>query len=119
MLTSLSTNYMGHHGKCHSLFPAQIVLIRIMSFTGTPLGCADQVPRGVEPNEHGTWLYGRDGWCDGREVDPIVFDWTHVATPGSEIKITYRGTFNGTDPNPVHSPGYIILYSYLTIYKYV
>ncbi len=26
----------------------------------------EQVPFGVEPNEHGTWYYGRDGWCDGQ-----------------------------------------------------
>ena len=27
-----------------------------------------QVLQGSEPNEHGTWQYGRGGWCDGQEV---------------------------------------------------
>ena len=26
---------------------------------GTPLGCARHASDGVEPNEYGTWLYGR------------------------------------------------------------
>ena len=29
-----------------------------------------QVLEGSEPNEHGTWQYGRGGWCDGQEVTP-------------------------------------------------
>ena len=28
-----------------------------------------QVLEGSEPNEHGTWQYGRGGWCDGQEVN--------------------------------------------------
>lgn len=36
--------------------------------TGTQWGCADKVPQGSVPNEHGTWMYGRNGWCDGQEV---------------------------------------------------
>ena len=36
-----------------------------------------QVLQGSEPNEHGTWQYGRGGWCDGQEVgfafqEPLV-----------------------------------------------
>lgn len=27
-----------------------------------------QVREGFVPNEHGTWQYGRNGWCDGAEV---------------------------------------------------
>ena len=29
--------------------------------------CA-QVREGIVPNEHGTWQYGRNGWCDGQQV---------------------------------------------------
>ncbi|KAK3106688.1 hypothetical protein FSP39_025233 [Pinctada imbricata] len=43
----------------------------MFSEAGTPFGCAEQVLTGVEPNEHGTWLYGRNGWCDGRNVFPV------------------------------------------------
>ncbi|DBA77212.1 TPA: hypothetical protein ACH3X1_009783 [Trebouxia sp. C0004] len=42
----------------------------MLEFTeaGKPWGCADKVLEGSEPNEHGTWQYGRGGWCDGQEV---------------------------------------------------
>ncbi|XP_071505492.1 uncharacterized protein [Diadema antillarum] len=83
---------------------------------GTPEGCADRTPTGVEPNEHGTWLYGRDGWCDGREVDPWVVDITAQVKLGTANTITYFGWFNGTDPNPTTNPGEIIMYSYLVYY---
>lgn len=43
---------------------------------GSPLGCAMRVPEGGVPNEHGTWLYGRGGWCDGLQVDPWRTDIT-------------------------------------------
>ncbi|XP_071789142.1 uncharacterized protein [Asterias amurensis] len=83
---------------------------------GTPLGCALRTPTGVEPNEHGTWVYGRDGWCDGREVDPWVFDIT-LQTVIGENKISYFGWFDGKDPNPTSNPGNIIMFSYLVLYK--
>ena len=28
---------------------------------GTALGCADKTARGMVPNEHGTWYFGRNG----------------------------------------------------------
>jgi len=43
---------------------------------GSPLGCTLQVPLGSLPNEHGTWYYGRNGWCDGQDVKPLVWDIT-------------------------------------------
>ncbi|XP_033729101.1 LOW QUALITY PROTEIN: uncharacterized protein LOC117318180 [Pecten maximus] len=88
------------------------------SNAGTPLGCADQVPHGVEPNEHGTWLYGRNGWCDGQNVLPWVIDVTdQLGPPGTDNVLSYFGWYNGTDPNPKQNPGIIILYSYLVYYK--
>ncbi|XP_021351177.1 uncharacterized protein LOC110448965 [Mizuhopecten yessoensis] len=88
------------------------------SNAGTPLGCADRVPYGVEPNEHGTWLYGRNGWCDGQNVLPWVIDVTdQLASPGTDNSLSYFGWYNGTDPNPKHSPGIIIMYSYLVYYR--
>ena len=35
---------------------------------GTQWGCAERVALGSVPNEHGTWQYGRAGWCDGQQV---------------------------------------------------
>lgn len=91
---------------------------RVFKNAGTALGCADRVPEGVVPNEHGTWLYGRDGWCDGQEVVPWVVDITSaLTTPENQIK--YFGWFNNTDPNPTRDPGDIIMYSYLVYYKYL
>ncbi len=86
---------------------------------GTPLGCALRVPEGVEPNEHGTWLYGRNGWCDGQEVEPWVIDITSQLNRGYVNKLTYFGWFNGSDPNPKQSPGIITMYSYLVFHKYL
>jgi len=91
---------------------------RVFSNAGTAMGCADRVPEGVVPNEHGTWLYGRDGWCDGQEVVPWVVDITSAAqSPNNTIE--YFGWFNNTDPHPTRDPGNIIMYSYLTYYKYL
>ena len=91
---------------------------RVFRNVGTAMGCADRVPEGVVPNEHGTWLYGRDGWCDGQEVVPWVVDITSaLQSPNNTIE--YFGWFNNTDPHPTRDPGNIIMYSYLTYYKYL
>lgn len=44
--------------------------------SGSALGCALRVGEGGVPNEHGTWLYGRGGWCDGLQVNPWRIDVT-------------------------------------------
>lgn len=48
--------------------------------SGTALGCTERVKGGAVPNEHGTWLYGRGGWCDGLQVDPWRTDITKQVT---------------------------------------
>lgn len=90
---------------------------RIFDTAGTATGCADKVTEGSEPNEHGTWLYGRDGWCDGQNVSPWVEDVTQQVNIGEINSIRYYGFFNNTDPNPTTNPGNIIMYSYLVFYK--
>ena len=96
-----------------------------------------QVPMGSEPNEHGTWLYGRDGWCDGQNVRPWITDVTHdvrIVTSPSRVmdshrsmlktvrdsasvnSVHYQGYFNGSDPNPKKTPGIMIVASYLVFY---
>ncbi|XP_014788143.1 uncharacterized protein LOC106882100 [Octopus bimaculoides] len=82
---------------------------------GTPLGCANKAPIGVVPNEHGTWLYGRDGWCDGLQVDPWLIDITNDIS--KQNVINYFGWYKGKTPNPQRNPGIISLYSYLIFYK--
>jgi len=92
---------------------------RIFDTAGTATGCADQVSQGSEPNEHGTWLYGRNGWCDGQNIAPWVEDITAQLDFDKENKIRYFGYFNGTDPDPKQNPGNIIMYSYLVFFSIV
>ena len=93
---------------------------RVFKNAGKAMGCAERVPEGVVPNEHGTWLYGRDGWCDGQELVPWVVDITQaVNLDGGNNTITYYGWFNNTDPNPSRNPGKIMMYSFLAYYKYL
>lgn len=51
--------------------------------SGTPLGCTTLVKEGAVPNEHGTWLYGRGGWCDGLQVNPWRIDITKQVCPST------------------------------------
>lgn len=62
---------------------------------GTAYGCAEQVSDGVVPNQYGTWIYGRGGWCPGLEVAQWVVDITDDVTLGAENTIEYRGLFEG------------------------
>ena len=41
---------------------------------GTLFGCTRKVSGGGIPNEAGTWIYGRNGWCDGSAVPPWTWD---------------------------------------------
>jgi len=67
--------------------------------TNPQLGCTHYVATGVVPNEYGTWLYGRDGWCNGHPVSLWQMDVTAASTVGSNI-LTYSGLWNGTLPDP-------------------
>lgn len=87
------------------------------SNAGTPLGCTEKVREGAVPNEHGTWLYGRDGWCDGLQVNPWVIDISKDISRTQTNTIKYLGMYNHTTPNPKKNPGIISLYSYLILYK--
>ncbi|KAM4735367.1 uncharacterized protein FYW61_005887 isoform 2-T2 [Anableps anableps] len=86
---------------------------------GSALGCTMRVKDGAVPNEHGTWLYGRGGWCDGLQVDPWRIDVTKQLNMSDfeSNTIVYFGLFNGQDPNPAQKPGNIIMSSFLIFYK--
>ncbi|KAL0025366.1 hypothetical protein WJX79_001061 [Trebouxia sp. C0005] len=86
----------------------------VLNFTeaGKPWGCADKVLEGSEPNEHGTWQYGRGGWCDGQEVRPWIVDITCEMKLGNTTNmITYHGLFEGKSPKPDGQPGFIMMQS--------
>ena len=71
------------------------------------------------PNEHGTWLYGRGGWCDGDAVAPHVFDVTSQLSFVSDNVIVYNATNQGHAPNPQKGVGraaYIAFEAFLTIW---
>lgn len=52
------------------------------------VGCAEAVDTGVTPNEYGTWLYGRDGWCNGRPVLAHVFDVSKEVFSAAQVAST-------------------------------
>ncbi|KAL2084443.1 hypothetical protein ACEWY4_019961 [Coilia grayii] len=90
---------------------------RVFDTAGTALGCALRVAEGAVPNEHGTWLYGRGGWCDGLQVDPWRVDITRQLNLTGSNSILYFGLYDGMDPNPASNPGYIVMSSFLVFYK--
>lgn len=88
---------------------------------GTQLGCYEQVPDGVTPNQYGTWYFGRGGWCPGFVVKPFIADVTGSLVPG-ENTLTYKALFKGKDYNPVPSGGgtfwgRIDMTSYLVLWR--
>eukprot|EP00730_Choanoeca_flexa_P007592 TRINITY_DN12354_c0_g2_i4.p1 TRINITY_DN12354_c0_g2~~TRINITY_DN12354_c0_g2_i4.p1 ORF type:complete len:626 (+),score=124.04 TRINITY_DN12354_c0_g2_i4:185-2062(+) len=87
----------------------------MVNFTeaGTPFGCADKAIEGAEPNEHGTWYYGRNGWCDGMNVRPWQVDVTASATKKHPVTVSYYGWYHDATPQPTASPGIIIMQSHL------
>ncbi|XP_060936437.1 uncharacterized protein LOC133013499 [Limanda limanda] len=103
----------------HFLINAAFNNTRIFDSAGSPLGCAMRVTEGAVPNEHGTWLYGRGGWCDGLQVSPWRADITEqLDLSGSESNtVVYFGLFEEKHPNPSKNPGYIIMSSFLIFYK--
>ncbi|KAL3136582.1 hypothetical protein ABBQ38_005828 [Trebouxia sp. C0009 RCD-2024] len=90
----------------------------LLNFTeaGKPWGCADQVLQGSEPNEHGTWQYGRGGWCDGQEVRPWVVDITQDLAAGHMNAVTYHGLYQGHSPKPEGQAGFIMMQSNVIFY---
>jgi hypothetical protein len=82
---------------------------------GTDDGCIAEEKNGMVPNQGGTWWFGRGGWCPGKQVDPWVVDVTSAAQAGTTATVSYRGSFQGSDP-PDGGGGNIDLASYLVVY---
>lgn len=78
-------------------------------------GCMAQIENGTVPNQHGTWWFGRGGWCPGKQVDPFVADVTDLVLPTKKATVSYRGLFKGTTPADVG--GNIVMMSYLVVYR--
>ena len=93
---------------------------------GTPEGCTKQVALGSIPNEHGTWYYGRDGWCDGQDIPPLEWDVTDAikrslspSSPGT-FELSYHAlSYNvgGTHPSEDGCGGTIIMNAQVAFYR--
>ena len=57
---------------------------------GLEEGCVPKVGVGSCPNQHGTWLYGRNGWCDCLDVVPVVWDVTNAVSLDPSVQQTVR-----------------------------
>ena len=82
----------------------------------SPDGCANRVNEGVVPNQHGTWYFGRGGWCPGLDVAPWVVDVTAQARPGTTVDLQYATTFSGGRPVSA-AMGNIVMSSYLVVWR--
>lgn len=66
---------------------------------GDDYGCMDQTAVGTVPNQYGTWWYGRNGWCPGKEVPIHTIDVTDLVQIGGTNTFQYLATFQG-EPYP-------------------
>lgn len=81
----------------------------------SPSTCAMRVTEGVVPNQHGTWYFGRGGWCPGQDVAPWVVDVTGEVMKGASNTLGYRTEFMGA---PVSMAlGNIQLSSWLVVWR--
>eukprot|EP01043_Picozoa_sp_COSAG02_P046562 COSAG02_NODE_4367_length_5445_cov_2.017770_2_plen_89_part_00 len=84
------------------------------------MGCTVGVRHGrVQPNEHGTWYTGRNGWCNGADVPVRSFDVTAAVaattdTGAGSVNVTYHAYGpNGKEPGQANKGGNIVLSSLL------
>jgi Peptide-N-glycosidase F, C terminal len=91
--------------------------VRTFSEAGSALGCADHTPIGVVPNEYGTWLYGRDGWCDGLQVVPWRVDISAQLDlrPNATNLATYTALVVGKPPTG--NEGSLVMQCYLSFFR--
>ena len=85
------------------------------------MGCADQVSIGTIPNQSGTWIYGRGGWCPGMEVPVWRADLTGDVDLSGVNTLSYLGLMDGEIYHPVYTTGSfnprIDMRSYLVYYQ--
>lgn len=80
-------------------------------------GCANRVNEGVVPNQHGTWYFGRGGWCPGSEVRPTITDLTPQIRMGMDNVLSYTTGVNGNPLGAGRSYGDIDLATYLVFWR--
>ena len=72
---------------------------------GSLMGCADQVAVGTIPNQSGTWIYGRGGWCPGLEVPVWRADITEDVNFNADNTLNYLGLVDGVIYHPNYTSG--------------
>lgn len=99
-------------------------LVHALDGAGESHGCADLVHQGVVPNQHGTWLYGRGGWCPGLDVRPFLHDISALMKLDGDAENVLE--YNGLRPNGAAAPNelppgthqaYIDMAAYLVFYR--
>lgn len=81
----------------------------------SPDGCAERVDQGVVPNQHGTWYFGRGGWCPGWDVRPVVIDVTSELRMGAENELGYTVTVDNRVISSMAGYGNVVLTAYLVL----
>jgi hypothetical protein len=71
--------------------------VRSIEEPGDNFGCMSQIPDGTVPNQFGTWWYGRNGWCPGKQVDMVNLDVTSAIRLGEPNTFEYKGFQEGRD----------------------
>ncbi len=78
-------------------------------------GCNDMVDQGVVPNQHGTWYFGRGGWCPGWDVRPVVIDVTSELRMGGDNELTYGVTVDNRAITSMAGYGNVVVTAYLVL----
>jgi hypothetical protein len=77
-------------------------------------GCAQLTHKGVQPNQWGSWYFGRAAWCPGWGVQPWIGDVTADINTGATNTFTYDGFFGDGPGGP---GGSIFMGSYAVVYE--
>lgn len=80
-------------------------------------GCRDRVDQGVVPNQHGTWYFGRGGWCPGWEVRPFVADVTADLSASGMNELRYRALIGTQEPAAGRGYGNVDMSAYLVFWR--
>jgi hypothetical protein len=80
-------------------------------------GCQKTVGDGTIPNQYGTWIYGRGGWCPGSRVPRWTADLTSDAQMDGANTLNYKIQVDGADYNPAATDASIDHSVYLVFYK--
>ena len=126
------------HGGCEFVPTSHSFLVNGQSFNTTTVaydrfmlagsaeGCTKQVKYGSIPNEHGTWYYGRNGWCDGQDIPPLEWDVTKALAGGDVtampkiFQISYKAlsyAVGGGLPSEGGCGGHIIMNAQVAFYS--